>query len=331
MFDPKVSVCIATYNRARHLRGAIAGVLGQDFAAFELLVSDDASTDATADVVRSFADARIRYSRNPGNLGLWGNTNQCVSQARGEYVLVLQDDDAMLPGLLQREVKVLDDEPGVVMVHAAARRGDENGQPIDEPPQSWPAVTAGLGFVADYWSGPRYGVVMSSVMFRRSAAARLGGFNAGLLFCADADLWQRMAFAGQVAFIPQPLILSRVHSGQVTAQILLDGGRMLRERLEYAEATRRLLTEQKANLDDVIRRRLSQYIASDLTTLRGFGAPLWHVLRYSAMAIRVHPPVLRCVAFFRNLILVIFPPAVLRWLKELRSRYWRSHGAANGA
>jgi glycosyltransferase involved in cell wall biosynthesis len=329
MADPRVSVCIPTYNRARYLRAAISGALDQDVSSFELLVSDDGSTDATPDVVRSFASAKIRYTRNPQNLGLWGNTNQCLAQARGEYVIVLQDDDVMLPGLLRRETEVLDHDPSVVLVHAAVRQVDQDSQTLGEPPQSWPSVTAGLEFVTDYWSGPRYGVVMSSAMFRRAVSLKLGGFKAGLLFSADADLWQRMAFEGRVAFLNQPMVLSRVHSGQVTTRILLDGGHMLRERLEHAEATRRLLAEQGANLDGVISRRLSQYIASDLTTLRGFGVPLPRVLRYCVTGMRLHPPALRSAAFHRNLILAVLPPALIRWLRQARSRWWQSNRAAN--
>lgn len=319
---PRVSVCVATYNRAHYLRSTLASVLEQDFHDLEVLVSDDASNDATAEVVRSFSDARIRYTRNSTNLGLWGNTNQCLRTARGEYVICLQDDDAMLPGLVGREVKALQSNPQVVLVHCAAQEVDDKDQVINVPPQSWPTVTEGLEFVRFLWSGPAYAIVMSSAMFRRSLVMELGGFNADQLFSADAGMWQRLAFKGQVMFLADTLISSRVHAGQVTSKILFDQSRMLSERLQYAEATRELVAQHGGNLHGTMARRLSLYIASDLTLLRWHGVSVRRVLEYASEGIRAHPDLLRRHQFYRNLCLALLPPFLVRWLKRTRSRWW---------
>ena len=90
MRQPKVSVCIPTYRGAATLGAAIASVLAQSMADFELVVLDDNSPDNTADVVAGFADGRIRYLRNPANLGPEGNWNRCLTEARGAYVKVLR-------------------------------------------------------------------------------------------------------------------------------------------------------------------------------------------------------------------------------------------------
>lgn len=330
MPNPKVSVCIATYNRAQYLRATISSALEQRFRDFEVVVSDDGSSDQTAEVVRSFSDGRIRYLRNPRNLGLWGNTNQCLAEARGDYVIFLQDDDAMLPGLLAGEVAVLDNQPEVVLVHAACQQVDAAGRVINVPPQSWPRVAAGLDFVRLLWSGAEYAVVMSSAMFRRSTAPELGGFNPELLFCADAEMWQRMALQGKVAFLPQVLVSSRVHSGQVTSQILFDQSKMLEERLKHAESTRTMVARQGGNLDGVINRRLSRYIASDLTSLRWHGVPVRKVLAYALEGIRRHPDTLRRFSFYRNLMVALFPPALVRWLRGTRGRWRAQRSRAEG-
>ncbi|HEV2495127.1 MAG TPA: glycosyltransferase [Terriglobia bacterium] len=324
MSTPRVSVCIPTFNRARYLRAAIESVLGQNFRDLEVIVSDDGSSDQTSDLVRSMADARFRYTRNPSRLGLWANTNQCLARASGKYVIILQDDDALLPGLLRREVEVLESEPGVVLVHAAARRVDADSHLIDEPPQSWPPRSAGLDFVSRFWSGARYAVAMSSAMFRKSMVTELGGFNADLLFSADADLWQRMAFKGQIAFLNEPLIAVRFHAGQVTSKILLDHGQMLEERLKQAEATRKLLAAEGANLDPLIRRRLSQCIASDLAALRSLDGSTGQVLQYCFAGIRLHPAVVGSFAFYRSFAVAMLPPSAVRSLKRIRGRWWRS-------
>ena len=84
--SPIVSVCIPTYNRAPLLAQAIQSVLGQTLQDFELLISDNASTDDTEAVVRSFDDPRIRYVRNEINLGGRANYDRCLQLASGSRV-----------------------------------------------------------------------------------------------------------------------------------------------------------------------------------------------------------------------------------------------------
>ena len=75
---PAVSVCIPTYNYARFLGSAIESVIAQTFEDFELIVSDNASTDDTQAVIASYDDPRIRAYRNDHNLGLFGNFSRCL-------------------------------------------------------------------------------------------------------------------------------------------------------------------------------------------------------------------------------------------------------------
>ena len=87
--EPLVSVCIPTYNRAGLLRESIASVLAQTFGDFELIISDNASEDATESVVRSFGDDRIKYPRNAKNLGHRENMNCCLMLSKGRYITQL--------------------------------------------------------------------------------------------------------------------------------------------------------------------------------------------------------------------------------------------------
>src|SRR4051812_49422897 len=116
--QPAVTVAIPTFNRAALLREAIASVLSQTFGDFEVIVSDNASVDQTADMVASFADKRLRYHRNTTNLGLVGNLNRCLSLARGTYITVIHDDDRMLPTNLERKVAALQRNPRLGFVHS---------------------------------------------------------------------------------------------------------------------------------------------------------------------------------------------------------------------
>lgn len=88
-----VSVIIPTYNRPSYLREAIASVVKQTYRNIEIIVSDDCSPESPQELVESFQDPRIRFQRNPTNLGMFLNTANAFRKARGEYVASLNDDD----------------------------------------------------------------------------------------------------------------------------------------------------------------------------------------------------------------------------------------------
>ena len=106
--SPKLTVAIPTYRGAQFLGAAMASVLAQTFRDFELLVINDNSPDDTEAVVRGFNDPRVRYVRNPTNLGPQGNWNRCLDMARGQYFKLLPHDDLLMPTCLARQVSALD-------------------------------------------------------------------------------------------------------------------------------------------------------------------------------------------------------------------------------
>jgi GT2 family glycosyltransferase len=322
MENARVSVCIPTFNKAGHLREAIASILAQRFGDFELIVLDDASTDGTPAVVEAFRDPRLRGLRHPQNIGLAANFSLCLAVAGCEYVVIFHDDDVMMPELLEREVALLDSNPDVVLVHCAAQLIDDRGRVFSAPPCPWPPVTKGSDFVRRYWSREDYGITMASAMLRRSVATGIGGFNTELKYSLDADLWQRMAFVGKVAFIGDRLISNRVHAGQATSKILVNQLQMLEERLKYARATRSLLREHNTNLDPEIDDRLSLKMAKDLTELKALNASTLQILEYGRAAARAHVKVLRSWRFYGHLLLALLPSSLVRKLKALHGQWF---------
>ena len=114
MRAPLVSVLIPVYNGEPYLVECIESILAQDFADYELLISDDGSTDGSPAIIRRYAerDGRVRWWRNPKNLGIGGNFNACLKAARGEYIkYVLQDDKLLDPSVLRRMVATLEGDP----------------------------------------------------------------------------------------------------------------------------------------------------------------------------------------------------------------------------
>lgn len=127
--SPRVTVGIPVYNGENYLDQAINSILGQTFADLELVISDNASTDGTEDICRTYEaqDDRVRYVRNAVNLGASKNFNHLVHMARGEYFKWAAHDDVCAPDLLQRCVSVLDADDSIILCYSLSLAIDENG------------------------------------------------------------------------------------------------------------------------------------------------------------------------------------------------------------
>ena len=112
---PLFTVAIPTYNRAEKLAYTMSCVLQQTFTDFELIVSDNASPDHTAEVVRRFNDARIRYVRHSENIGAYANWANCTDIAQGDWLVFNQDDDLLCPIFLERCANAIRKHPQIVM------------------------------------------------------------------------------------------------------------------------------------------------------------------------------------------------------------------------
>jgi glycosyltransferase involved in cell wall biosynthesis len=126
---PRVSVGLAVYNGEKYLEEAIDSILGQTYRDFELIISDNASTDRTEEICQTYAgrDSRVRYRRNATNIGGANNENSTVPLARGEYFRWAAYDDVCAPDLLEKHVAVLDGDPGLVLCFSMVNEIDENG------------------------------------------------------------------------------------------------------------------------------------------------------------------------------------------------------------
>ncbi|MEP6810205.1 MAG: glycosyltransferase family 2 protein, partial [Chthoniobacterales bacterium] len=131
---PKVSVCIDSFNYGRFLPEAIDSVLRQSWQDFEIIISDDRSTDDSWAIAQRYAaqDPRIIAAQNPQNLGMVKNRNAALARARGEFVKTLHADDFLVSeNALARMVAALESNPAVSLVAAARRIVDETGKPLE--------------------------------------------------------------------------------------------------------------------------------------------------------------------------------------------------------
>jgi glycosyltransferase involved in cell wall biosynthesis len=112
---PRFTVAIPTYNRAHFLPYTLSCLLQQTYCDFEIVVSDNASTDDTYDVVRQFRDKRIRYVRQAQLLSAGDNFGACADMAQGDWIVFNQDDDVLCPHFLERCARAIQLYPDLVM------------------------------------------------------------------------------------------------------------------------------------------------------------------------------------------------------------------------
>jgi glycosyltransferase involved in cell wall biosynthesis len=134
---PKVSIGLPVYNGERHVDHAIASIVSQTFEDFELIVSDNASTDSTGDICRRWAerDDRIHYVRNPSNIGAAPNYHQVFRLARADLFKWSAHDDMLEPGFLESCATALGGDDRAVLAYTAARQVDGDGNPLGDIPR----------------------------------------------------------------------------------------------------------------------------------------------------------------------------------------------------
>ena len=227
---PLVSVVIPTYNRAALLREAVASVLAQSYAAFELIVVDDGSTDATAAFLRTARAVRLVRQDHTGMPGQARNAG--ARAARGEYLAFLDSDDLWLPHKL------------AVQVAAAAAAGDA----INHTRERW--LRGGRVISQRGQRHRRSGDLFadslrkciigpSTVLLRREVFEATGGFRDDLEIAEDYELWLRLTARHPVGYVERESVIKRAgHGDQLSERyghIELFRLRALRDLLERRE------------------------------------------------------------------------------------------------
>ena len=209
-----VSIGLFVYNGERFIEDSLDSILGQTFTDFELIISDNASTDRTGEIAQSYAlrDKRIRYYRNEKNMGAGWNARRIYELATGKYFKQAAVDDLLEPDFLRQCVEILERDPGCVVVYAATKEIDENGAFIKNyvtpmrTDSNDPAARFRDMMLIPCWSYQIYGVMRMSALRQIPPQGRYVN--------ADTVLLARMALLGRFHEIPEHLFISRHHPGQ---------------------------------------------------------------------------------------------------------------------
>ena len=210
---PRLTIGLPIYNGETFLAESLEALLGQTYADFELIISDNASTDNSASICRRYAkqDPRIRYIRQPRNIGMVPNHNFVLAQARSELFKWASDDDLYARNLLGRCVDALDEHPHVVLAHSQSAMIDTAGSVIGlfeyhtaagahQPAERFRSM------LFDGWDDYTYGVIRTDVL-RQIPTHNSYHF-------ADRILNTAIALQGPFHVIPECLYFRRAHAGR---------------------------------------------------------------------------------------------------------------------
>jgi glycosyltransferase involved in cell wall biosynthesis len=212
----RVSIGLPVYNAERYLRQSLDDLLAQTLTDFELIISDNASTDATAAICQEYAarDPRIRYVRQARNLGAVGNHRAVAALARAPYFKFASHDDRYDPDLLRACVEALEAHPEAVLAHSWHRTIDGQGEVISADPYPLdtanPSPRARLRSVLRVSPGGTdfYGIVRTEVL--RSVRPQQDYYNSDRTFVAE------LALAGPFVQVPRVLFSNRQHEAQAS-------------------------------------------------------------------------------------------------------------------
>ena len=220
---PLVSVAIPLYNNERFIAETIESVLSQSMPDFELLIYDDASTDNSLEIARSFTDSRIRIVTSDRNLGPEGNWNRAISEVSGRWVKLVCGDDIIYPQCLEKQIEVFDrpDNAGVSLVSCQRTIIDPEGKTLikkvnfidggrKEPSDLVrKMVRLGTNIIGEPVCG-----LYPSVLIGKTR-----GYSARIPYTIDLEFWSQLLRLGDMWMIDEPLCAFRISDTSWSSRI----------------------------------------------------------------------------------------------------------------
>jgi len=188
---------------------AVQSALDQSFTDIEVVFVDDASSDRTSEIVRSFSDPRVRYERSGAPIGISAARNRALELARGEFVACLDSDDLTETTRVERQLRTFDQYPTLGLVRGDVRLIDVHGADLGVRRSGTTSPGAALRQLR--WKCP---FVHSTVMYRAAVARDVGGYDVAARFGEDYGLWLRIGARFDVVNLDAILSSYRLHPDQ---------------------------------------------------------------------------------------------------------------------
>jgi glycosyltransferase involved in cell wall biosynthesis len=269
---PLISVIVPTYNRAELLKQALRSVLDQADADFEVIVSDNCSSDHTPEVMAAFqGDSRVLYSRNTTNLGMIGNWRHAIHDlARGEWFMLMSDDDHLIDRSYLQKACAAIAEHQPRFIYSGARIEDRLSGKVETLLLPFDGLVPGEAVFASRGSVKPLDFVLATAVFRRVDVRRLAFLDDPDNLSCDSEFYLKLCCEGKVFAIPTPACVYVKHGGNLavrintTRRLLAHNVRHVVNPLAYA---RLIGIPEQAQNSFRTNARLDEYIAFTLLKL----------------------------------------------------------------
>lgn len=219
---PKVSIIIPTYNRSAYLVQAIESALMQDYHNLDVIVSDDASTDSTENVVKEYInDKRFRYYRNSDNLGASLNIRRLLYEyVDADWFLLMSDDDYLIDShYISKAVGISKKDKGIVLIHANCGHFYMDKNIIQYTNNKFPEIKDGKWYFLNW--AEHCAIYPITTLWKTSIARQLKCFYSDC-YASDWESTLKMCLEGSVGFIKAKVGIFRVHSFNLSSNLSID-------------------------------------------------------------------------------------------------------------
>lgn len=241
---PKVSVIIPSYNHGKYIKEAIQSVLDQTFQDFEIVITDDGSSDNTVEEIKKFNDSRIKLFVFSKNNGACVAANNCVNNSSGKYIAMLSSDDVFLPDKLQKQVEFLDKNLEIGVVFSKAQIIDEDGNNFTDSSHAYFSIFDKKNRSRYEWLNHFFYhgncLCHPSALIRKKCYDKVGLYDERFANLPDFDFWVRVCMHFDIYIMPEKLIKFRVRHGEANAS----GNKPethIRSRLEFIQILKNYL------------------------------------------------------------------------------------------
>ena len=220
---PKISVIIPSYNHEKFIRGTIESVLNQTFQDFEIVITDDGSTDNSVEIIKSIGDDRIRLFQFKTNRGACSAVNYCVKNSRGKYIAMLSSDDMFKPEKLEKQFNYLEKNKNKIAVFSYPSFIDEHGKVIPKKKiGDWNKVFYQPNRNSNEWLNffihNGNAICHPTMLIRKECYDSIGLYDERLAGLPDFDFWIRLLINKfEIHIITEELIFFRVLNKNLNA------------------------------------------------------------------------------------------------------------------
>lgn len=208
----KFSILIANYNNGRFFKTCYDSIIAQNYAHWEAIILDDASTDDSLDIIKNIIgdDNRFKIYENAGNSGVGITKSKLIELATGDICGFVDPDDAVSPNALLSSINIFRKNKDVVLTYSKFVKCDENLIPVETSKVAMQVLNNSPYF----FNCPVH--IVHFVAFRKNIYEQTEKMNTTMRIAEDQDLYLKMYEKGKVQFIDEPNYLYRVHSGGIS-------------------------------------------------------------------------------------------------------------------